>query len=207
MARPAVGLVVSMSFITEATVTIGWRGSSSKSRKPPMRHPVVREDARAIVGDEREQLACGCDGLVGDRGDAVEEEVEPALPVALDAHGVEPTVVLFAMPLEEEAQVEERLGQQLPVLEQQRHEQAPDPAVAVEVRVDGLELHVQQPRAHERGQLSSPWRYFSKAPSSSPSACGGGGTYARVAGAAAADPVLAASHLAGQLLGARARRA
>jgi L-ascorbate metabolism protein UlaG (beta-lactamase superfamily) len=35
MARLAVGLLVSTSFIAEATVTIGWRGSSSKRRSAP----------------------------------------------------------------------------------------------------------------------------------------------------------------------------
>jgi hypothetical protein len=34
--------------------------------------------------------------------------------------------------------------------QQQRHEQASDAPVAVEVGVDGLELHVQEPGAHER---------------------------------------------------------
>jgi hypothetical protein len=58
------------------------------------------------------------DRLVGDRRDAVEEEVEPALPVAVAADGVEPAVVVLTMPLEEQAQVEERLGQELPVLEE-----------------------------------------------------------------------------------------
>jgi hypothetical protein len=104
------------------------------------------------------------------------------------------------MPLEEEAQVEEWRGQQLPVLEQQRHEQASDAAVAVEVRVSGLELHVQEPGAHERRQrvvcVQVPleraehlaerlrrWRHVRG-----------------VAGAASADPALAATHLAGKLL-------
>ena len=106
------------------------------------------------------------------------------------------------MPLEEEAQVEERLGQQLPVLEQQRHEQASDAAVAVEVGVDDLELYVQESGTHERrqrvvcvqvlleraehlAQHLRRWRHVRG-----------------VAGTASADPVLAATHLARKLLGA-----
>ena len=75
-------------------------------------------------------------------------------------------------------------------------------AVAIEVRVDGLELHVQEARAHERRQRVVSvqvlleraehfaervrrWRYIRG-----------------VAGPASADPILAAAHLAGQLLGA-----
>jgi hypothetical protein len=146
------------------------------------RHPILGEHVRAVRGDEREQLPRGGDRLVGDRRDPVEEEVEPAFPVALYAHRVEATVVVLAVPFEEEAQVEQRLGQQLPVLEQQCHEQASDAAVAVEVRVDGLELHVQEPGRTSGGSKSSACRYFSNPPSSSPSACGGGGTYAALPG-------------------------
>jgi hypothetical protein len=65
----------------------------------------VGEHPRAICGDQREQLSRGGDRLVGDRRDAVEEEVEPALPVAVAADGVEPAVVVLTMPLEEQAQV------------------------------------------------------------------------------------------------------
>jgi len=48
-----------------------------------------REHARAIGSDEREELARRRDGLVGDRRDAVEEEVEPRLPRALGPNGGE----------------------------------------------------------------------------------------------------------------------
>jgi hypothetical protein len=36
------------------------------------------------------------------------------------------------------------------VFEQQRHEEASDAAVAIEVTVDGFELHVRESGAHER---------------------------------------------------------
>lgn len=39
------------------------------------------------------------------------------------------------------------------MLEQQRDEQAADSTVASEVGVDGLELHVQEPRTNERRQV------------------------------------------------------
>ena len=52
----------------------------------------------------------------------------------------------------EEAQVEDGLGQGALCAEQERDEQTPDPAVAVEKRVDRLELSVAQ-----RG-LDEQWR-------------------------------------------------
>ena len=83
-----------------------------------------------------------CVMAFGDHGGALEEEGEPALEIALAADAVEAPVVLGAMLLEEEAQVQERFAQQLPVLEQERDEQAADAAVAVEGGVDCLELRV-----------------------------------------------------------------
>jgi len=55
--------------------------------------------------------------------------------------------------LEEKAQVKQRLGEQLPVLQQERDEQATDAAVAVEKRVDSLELDVHEGGADERRQV------------------------------------------------------
>jgi hypothetical protein len=81
-------------------------------------HPVVPQHTRPVVGDQREQLAGGGNCLVGDRGNAVEEEIEPALPVPSAANRAKAPVVVIAMPFEEEAEVEQRLRQQLPVLEQ-----------------------------------------------------------------------------------------
>ena len=165
-------------------------------------HPFLREHARAIRGHEREQLACGGDGFVGDRRDAVEEEVEPALTVAEASHRVEPTVVVLAMSLEEEAQVEERLGEQLPVLEQERHEQATDAAVAVEVGVDGLELHVQESGAYQRRQRVVGVQVLLEGAEHLAERVRWWRHVRGVAGSASADPVLAATHLAGELLGA-----
>ena len=57
------------------------------------------------------------------------------------------------MALEEKAQVKQRLGEQLPVLQQERDEQATDAAVAVEKRVDSLELDMHEGGADERRQV------------------------------------------------------
>jgi hypothetical protein len=49
--------------------------------------------------------------------------------------------------------MKERRFQKIPMLEQERDEQPPDAAVAIEVGVDGLELHVREADPYERGKL------------------------------------------------------
>ncbi len=91
-------------------------------------------------------------GAIGGDAHAFEEEVEPRLPVALAAHAVEQVVVGRAVPLQVEAEVEERLVQYRRATEHQRDEQPADATVAVEERVDGLELHVRESRTHKDRQ-------------------------------------------------------
>ena len=53
------------------------------------------------------------------------------------------------MLLEVEAQVQQRLLQHSGVVQQDRDEQSSDTSIAVEERVDRLELHVRQRRRHQ----------------------------------------------------------
>src|SRR5262249_15816244 len=55
-------------------------------------------------------------------------------------------------PPQRQAQVQQRRRQQLPVLQQQRNKQPPNAPVPIEERMDRLELHVRQPRPHQRRQ-------------------------------------------------------
>jgi hypothetical protein len=114
------------------------------------RHPVAGNHPGAITGHEDVKLAGRTDRLVPDRAHAVEEEVEPPLPVTLPANGVEPPVVVLAMAFEVEAQVEQRLREQLPVFEQKRDEETTDASIPVEVGVDGLEAEVRICRCSTR---------------------------------------------------------
>ena len=115
---------------------------------------------------------------------------------ALAADAVEAPVVLGAVLLEEEAQVEERFAEQLPVLEQERDEEPPDAAVAVEVGVDCLELRVAEPCPDECRQFAAlivdealeAGQEFAHRVRRR-------GDVGRVAGTGAANPVLAASDL------------
>lgn len=62
-------------------------------------------------------------------------------------------------PESEQAQVEHRPGQQPGVLEKQRDEQPPDPAVPIEVRIDRFECTCSNPARTSAGSVSSAWRY------------------------------------------------
>src|SRR3546814_13453692 len=68
-------------------------------------------DAGAIFGQQCEQALGGVDRLLRGVGDAVEEEAEPALPVATHAHAVEHVVVIGAAALEVQAEVQAGFAQ------------------------------------------------------------------------------------------------
>ena len=76
----------------------------------------------------------------------------PASASAADS--AEPAVVLLAVHLQEEAEVEQRARQQPPVAKEQRDQQASQTAVAVEVGVQGLELCVQEANPDEWRQVA-----------------------------------------------------
>jgi hypothetical protein len=76
-------------------------------------------------------------------------------PVAVAAHRVEAAVVFVAVPLEEQAEVEE-LGQQLPVLEQQRAERTDARLLDPLVTRLGGECHVRS-AAETARRMSRPW--------------------------------------------------
>ena len=80
------------------------------------------------------------------------------LPVSVRTHGRQPRVVLGLRPPERYAEVEQRLIEQAPVLDEQGDQQPPDAAVAVQERVDRLELHVREPGPHLR-RRGSTWRW------------------------------------------------
>ena len=84
------------------------------------------------------------DGFVADLRDAAQEKREPALPVADVAHRLEALVILGPTPLEEMRDVEDRLLEDLPFAEEERDQQPPHPAVAVEEGMDRPELGMGQ---------------------------------------------------------------
>ena len=103
--------------------------------------------------------------------DPIKEEVGPALPVTVGANRAKPSVVLLAMALEEQAEVQERRTQKTPMLEQERNQQPTDATVSVEIGVDGLKLRMRQNRHVRAAEVSSSaCKYRSRSSSSSASA-------------------------------------
>src|SRR5450756_2541650 len=84
--------------------------------------------------------------------DTLEKEGEPCFPVSLEPRQIEEPVVLVAVLLEKQAQIEERLPEHSVVAEQQRDQQAADAAVPVQERMDRLELRVGEPGPDEMRQ-------------------------------------------------------
>src|SRR5581483_459979 len=134
-----------------------------------------------------------CNGFVGDRGDAIEKEIGPTFPVAFQTHKVEAPVILFAMAFKEKAEIEKRLLQYAPVLQQQGDHQAPDPPVAIKIGVNGFELSMQKSSPHEFRQPVLGMNVFLECAEELWKLVGGRGNVDCVPRAAPANPVLAAA--------------
>ena len=146
----------------------------------------------------------GGGGLLGGLGDATQEEAKPALPPAVLPYGAEPIVVLGPVALQVVAYVEERPVQDARVDELEGDEEPAHAPVAVQERVDGLELGVHEAAVDEHGQVALFVQELLKVVER----LGHLGHRRRDEGglgegrSARADPVLAPAKLAGQLVGA-----
>src|SRR5690606_26938854 len=115
--------------------------------------PAQAPDPLGIGTEEVEQAVGRPHRACGSLADALQEEIEPRLPVAFGADGVQQAVVLRAVLLEVETQVEERLPQHAVVVQHQSDQEAPDASVPVQEGVDRLELDVSECRPDERRVL------------------------------------------------------
>ena len=68
------------------------------------------------------------------------------------AHGHQPVVIFGAVHFEKVAQVEQRSAEDAALAEQKSDEQPADATVAIEKRVDGFKLRVDEAEVHERWQ-------------------------------------------------------
>ena len=82
---------------------------------------------------------------------ATQKEFEPPFPVVVISDSSEPVIVLGAMGFQVVAQVQERTFQDLPLAQQERDQQPPNTAVAVEEGMDRLELGMGQSALYQRG--------------------------------------------------------
>lgn len=130
------------------------RARGKKIQKPDRRngHAVVTDQSGSVFAEQREEPLDRPDAVVGGLADALEVERGPALPIAAVAHRRQMRVVLLLTPLEREAEVQHGTLEEAPVLEKQCDEQTADAAVAIQKRMDRLELHVCQPSLDQRRQ-------------------------------------------------------
>lgn len=124
-----------------ATVTPSWTnfGTLELTSNGGGFAPRDPASARLDAGTYLLELAGGRHGAFRGLLHAFGEERHPLLPFALAAHRVEPVVVLAAMLLEVEAEVEERLAEHAVLAEEQRDQQATD-------RGDPATRHAAAPR-------------------------------------------------------------
>ena len=89
-------------------------------------------------------------GVCGLRGHGLQEELQPLLDLASLAHCLQSFVVRRPVLLEVSAEVEQGSSDPLLLQEVEDDEDASEPAVAVQERVDRLELGVDQRRLDDR---------------------------------------------------------
>src|SRR5262249_39817882 len=65
-------------------------------------------DELAVTLDHRDEVLCGLRGRLRDLDDALQEEAQPLLPCAFRPYPLEMVVVLVAIALEIQAQIQER---------------------------------------------------------------------------------------------------
>ena len=161
--------------------TIGLRCAQHRCRRTaqPLDLAVV------ILKNAEDAARCGR-SLFGSVPDTGQEEFQPGLPLALRPHSVQQVVIGGPVLLEIEAQVEDWFAQHACGAQQKCDERPPQAAVAVEERVNRLELDVNQSTkaaltSNGRSARSS-CRNRLRALMQSRTSSGGGGTQAAVPG-------------------------
>jgi hypothetical protein len=107
-------------------------------------------EAEAVLLEKIEQPAGAGDGLAGGLDDAGEEEREPLLPIAIQADVLKEFVVGLAVALEVKGEIEERLAEDTLRAENEGDEQTAETTIAIEERVNGLELDVSEGGLEQR---------------------------------------------------------
>src|SRR5690606_36962059 len=102
--------------------------------------------------EQIDNAGCRIECLIGRSRHAVQKEFQPGFPGPMSPNLLQESVVVGAMGLQIEAEIEERAPQYAMDAEKERDQQSPAPTVAVQEWVDGLELDMEQPGLQERGQ-------------------------------------------------------
>lgn len=152
MAAWAVGRVTPIISSTRAAVTTGIAKSCSARRTTEFWSGLVEQFVAKLVlqFDEADGPFLGVACL---SADAAKEEGDPRYEVALLARDQQVVVVLAAMLFEVGGEVEQRLAERAAQHQHQRDHQTSDPTVAVEERMDRLELVVGDGELHEQREV------------------------------------------------------
>ena len=97
-------------------------------------------DRLTIAFDHADDPPCGIRRRFGNLDDAIEKEPQPVLPRAVSTHALQVVVVRLAVALQVQTEIEQRPFQDAVRAQQERDEQAPNPAVAI-----GLGWKAQKP--------------------------------------------------------------
>src|SRR5258706_8232748 len=93
---------------------------------------------------------CGVGRLLCRYRNSLDEECQPILPCALGANPPQQIVVLISIALEIKAGIEKWLRQCALCAQQKCNQQSAKPAIAIEKRVNGLELNVHEASFHKK---------------------------------------------------------
>ena len=104
-----------------------------------------RLDCTAVCLEKRHDFTGGIDGLRRRIPHARQEVFHPGFPSAVLTDLLQQTIVVSASCFEVEAEIQEGLTQCASITQHERDQQAPETSVAVEERMDRLELHMREP--------------------------------------------------------------
>ena len=136
-----------------------------------------------VSGGEIHQGSGGLRGLIGGFLNSGDKKPQPGFPIARQPHGLQQVIVLLAMLLEIEAEIQQRLVQRALGTKEERDEQSAKASVAVEKRMDVSNWTCAIAALISSGVLTgSLCRNFSSGPRHSINWSGGGGTYTALPG-------------------------
>ncbi len=107
----------------------------------------------ALVGIEQVKNALGrSHALIGDFNDTAQEKADPFFPIPGIADILQLIVIFIPSSLEPEREIKNRLFQNAIGAKQERNEQPPDAAIAIQKWMDGFKLHMGQRSTNENRQ-------------------------------------------------------
>ena len=107
-------------------------------------------DTLTVALEQIHDAGCRIESLIGGFSHTIKEKFKPSFPCALLADFLQKAVIVGTMRLEIEAEIEERLMQDILNAEIERHQQTANAAIAVQEGMDGLELHVEEASLDQR---------------------------------------------------------